>query len=761
LAGTSLAPAERIQTSTRVALAFVGYLGLTLVLLHPITSHFATLVPHDLGDPLLSTTLLWWNAHTTPLTARWWDGFFFAPATGTIAFSDHRLGESLIASPIIWLGASPIAAYNITLLLTFPLCAVAAHGLAYVVTRRHDAAVLAGLAFGFSPYRFAHIEHLELLAAYGMPVALLALHQSLEDGRARWPIVFGLALLVQALSCSYYVLFFLVMLALWAAWFIRRGDGRAARNAALAGAAVALALAPIGWGYRSIHQHYGFSRGLNDIVTLSADVSSYVTASPLVWLWGWTSSLNGPERQLMPGVAVVVLVIAGLVASARRARALPADRSTLSIAAVAVAAGFGILAIFTSTHGPWQIGDGRLAVSAHTFFKPLSLGVVALVVAIATSSTMRDAFRRRSPFAFYLTAALILGLCSLGPKPSFLGHQFLYEPPYAWLMRIAVFGESIRVPSRFAMPAFLSLAIAGAIAYTRVTERARLRQAMLAIGALSIALEAWSKDIPMFEPPRPWPDSFATSGATSVLDLPVGETNHEVAALFRASQIGLPTANGYSGYRPPHHEALRLATEERDETVLLALAERGPLLVTVDDAAPDAAAHIEWLRSLQQASPLLEGEHGSWFLVRSQQPRRVGCAAPALPIASIRDHHGRGVTLPWMSGAVQRKGDALIVDFGRSARPCAIHFSLGRYAGFYPRQLRIAASVDGTEWTSVVNEKTAGRALLAAIARPRDPQLTIGFADLPARYLSLQLDADQLNIGWAVATLSVSGSLLE
>ena len=759
--GTSLARSNGIQTSTRLAVAFLGYLGLTLVLLHPITSHFATQVPHDLGDPLLSTTLLWWNAHTTPLTARWWDGFFFAPATGTIAFSDHRLGESLIASPIIWLGASPIAAYNITLLLTFPLCAIAAHGLALVVTRRHDAAILAGLAFGFSPYRFAHIEHLELLAAYGMPIALLALHQSLEDRRARWPILFALALLLQALSCSYYLLFFLVMLALWAGWFFRRGDSLAIRNAALAGGAVMIALAPIGWAYRSIHQHYGFSRGFNDIITLSADVTSYVTASPLVWLWGWTSSLNGPERQLMPGAGVVALVIAGLVTSVRRARAVPARAGALSIAALAVAAAFGVLAIFTSTYGPWQIGDGPLAVSSRTFFKPLSLAAAALVVAVAASTTMREAFRRRSPFAFYLTAALILGLCSLGPKPSFLGHQFLYEPPYAWLMRIAVFGESIRVPSRFAMPAFLSLAIAGAIAYTRLTERARVRQAVLAIAAISITLEVWSKDIPMFEPPRPWPNTFATIGAASVLDLPLGDVNHDVAALFRASQIGLPTANGNSGYQPPHYEALRLATQERDETVLSALAERGPLLVTVDDAAPDAAAQIEWLRTLHEASQLHETERGSWFLVRSRPTRLVTCGAPALPIAAIRDHHGRSITLPWISGAAQRKGDALIVDLGRAVRPCAVRLSLGRYAGLFPRVLRIGASIDGAQWTTLATEKTGGRTVLAAITRPSDPQLTIAFAGEPARFLSLQLDVDQPNAGWAVATLSVNGSLPE
>ena len=40
-----------------------------------------------------------------------------------IAFSDHRLGASLLATPLQWLGASPLTAYNIVFLATFPLCA--------------------------------------------------------------------------------------------------------------------------------------------------------------------------------------------------------------------------------------------------------------------------------------------------------------------------------------------------------------------------------------------------------------------------------------------------------------------------------------------------------------------------------------------------------------------------------------------------------------------------------------------------------------
>src|SRR5205085_5929002 len=98
--------------------------------------------PSDLGDRLLSANILWWNAHAIPLTERWWNGFAFYPSPGMMTFSDHRLGVSLLASPLQWLGASPFTAYNIVLIVTFPLCAMAAHSLAFVLTRRHDASAL-------------------------------------------------------------------------------------------------------------------------------------------------------------------------------------------------------------------------------------------------------------------------------------------------------------------------------------------------------------------------------------------------------------------------------------------------------------------------------------------------------------------------------------------------------------------------------------------------------------------------------------------
>src|ERR1700681_2090660 len=101
------------------AYAFVVYTTLSFLVTTPLVFHLTSTVPHDLGDPILSTAILWWNAHVLPFTDRWWNGFAFYPAPGFMALSDPRLGESLLATPLQWLGCSPVTAYNLTLLATF------------------------------------------------------------------------------------------------------------------------------------------------------------------------------------------------------------------------------------------------------------------------------------------------------------------------------------------------------------------------------------------------------------------------------------------------------------------------------------------------------------------------------------------------------------------------------------------------------------------------------------------------------------------
>ena len=137
------------------------------------------------GDPLLVTWLLWWSTHVMPLTTAWWNAPAFYPAPGVFAFSENLLGLAPVTWPIIAVTGAPVLAYNAAFVLSYVCCGLGAYFLGFVLTRRHDAAFVAAVAFAFAPYRLSHTHHLQLLSAYWMPVAIGALHLYLADRRSR------------------------------------------------------------------------------------------------------------------------------------------------------------------------------------------------------------------------------------------------------------------------------------------------------------------------------------------------------------------------------------------------------------------------------------------------------------------------------------------------------------------------------------------------------------------------------------------------
>ena len=179
------------------------YVLVTVAITWPLVLHPGSLVPNDLGDPLLNTWLMSWNARVLPLTAAWWNTPQFFPIEGTMAFSEHLLGLSIITTPVILLSGNPLLGYNAAFFLSFVLGALSAYFLTWSISRRHDCSFVAGLAFGFAPYRMAQLAHVPVLSAYWMPLALAGLHLYFQDRRARWLVLFAGAWLMQALACGY------------------------------------------------------------------------------------------------------------------------------------------------------------------------------------------------------------------------------------------------------------------------------------------------------------------------------------------------------------------------------------------------------------------------------------------------------------------------------------------------------------------------------------------------------------------------------
>lgn len=747
------------------AVAFAAYGALAIAYTWPLIFHLSSHLPGDLGDPLVVTSILWWNAHTTPLTPQWWDGFGFFPASGMMAFSEHFLGASLVASPLQWLGVPAIGAYNITLLLSYPLCGLAAYALVWRLTRRHDAAALGGLAYAFNPYRVAHLEHLELLMAFGMPAALLSLHAYAERRRPVWLIAFAAALVMQALSASYYAVFFTVFLGMWLVWFLRLRDWRATAAIVVAAAAAALVLSPVIAGYLRIHRSYDAARQFVEVLTYSADLTSLLTASPLSAAWGWTSDLNGGERRLFPGLCVVLVIAAGFVWHVRRTGAPPRRVARMAIVCWLLAAGFAGAALWAQWVGPWQWQVGWIRISMHQFYKPLSAAVLFAGAGMVLTETFQRGWRQRSPFAFYVVAAVVLFVCSLGPRPTFLGEQVLYEPPYAWLMRLPLFGDTIRVPARFGMLAMLALSVAAALAFNRLAIPRWRMAAFLAVAA-GILGDSAIQALPLRPVPQQVFQIPHSDRLAPVLEVPLGDVWDDSAALYRATLHRARTVNGYNGFEPSYYQVLRRALDDRDPTILAALSSRGPLVIAADKWEDPTHS---WPRFLERQTGIRRIADGDrWTLFRlppqRQTPSRPRCDGEPVRIAAAADRFGPidpgwltdgDPRTRWITPAPQRAGDAVMLDLGRVESICGIELSMGREAVLYPGALLVTASRDGTEWTAALRRRLGGPAFQAALDNPSNVRLTLPMPATPLRYLRLEIEQSQREYPWAIADAAV------
>jgi F5/8 type C domain-containing protein len=749
-----------------VLLAAIVYVLLTVALTWPLTIHPASLVPNDLGDPLLNTWILAWNARVLPLTASWWNGPQFYPVTGTLAFSEHLLGLTIFTTPIIWLTGEPLVAHNVAFFLSFVLSALAAYFLAYTISRRHDCAFLAGVAFAFAPYRMAQFAHVQVLSAYWMPVALAALHRYFENRRLHWLVVFAVAWFLQALACGYYLFYLSVLIGLWLLWFAKGPDRtRALAYVAISWAIVTAMLAPVLYGYWRFHHAYGLRRGIDEIISFSADVGSVLKAPDNLWLWGWLSVVKHPEADIFPGLTVVTLIVLGLALGWQEAAKARIGRLRIARVLVAFAVLFSFIAASPLYFGPWklQIGGLRL-LSVGTPHKPLSLAFACLIVAGAMHPSVRTAWSRRSAMTFYALASLAMWLLSLGPEPTLMDHPIIYKAPYAWLMMLPGV-EGVRVPARFWMLAALCLSVAAALALRQLTARwPRFARAIPAIACVGILADGWPR--PMFMEKRP-ASRPVHSRVVARLDLPP-VASHDSISLFRATEHKRPLFNGYSGYFAPHYWAMQYMIKQHDPAVLTRLSSYGPFEVVVDHDWDPGAALRRFLLSAPQTSLVYRDDRYSAFRVE-RGPYTPAIPRPqgqALAIASITatcgETHARemvdgDIMSRWHCGREQRPGDTFTVDLGSERQLAGAELLIAGFVGDFPRKLSIETSGDGATWALAWTGDAALVTMSAALEDPLNIPVPFSFEKRPARYVRFTQLGTEETYYWSVAELRLVG----
>src|SRR5579863_842096 len=136
------------------------------------------------GDPVFNLYVLKWSAHQLGLgLPDLWNANFFFPAKGTLAFSDHLLGPALQMLVLGRLGilANSISVYNLLLATSFALSVVVTSWVLRQSGCSWMAAVVGGAMYAFAPFRWAHLEHIQILLVQWAPLTLWLWHRLLTD----------------------------------------------------------------------------------------------------------------------------------------------------------------------------------------------------------------------------------------------------------------------------------------------------------------------------------------------------------------------------------------------------------------------------------------------------------------------------------------------------------------------------------------------------------------------------------------------------
>jgi len=427
------------MSSRRAAFALGAFGALAVAWTWPLTTHLSGRVPHDLGDPLLNTWILWWNAHAVPFTARWWSPPILIPVRGALALSEHLAGIGLFSTPIQLLGGSPLLAYNVCLLLSCALSGWFAYLLVMRLTDSMPAAIIAGVAFATAPYRAGQLAHLQVLTSQWIPAMFLALHGYVETRRRHWLVTFVLAWLLQAASNGYFLLFLPVLIGLWLLWFV---DWRRTPRVGLAIVATwivaALPLIPALLEYRRVHAELGLGRQADEIVRFSATAASLTHIAPMLRFWR-ASAVPTQEDYLFPGVTGIAVILLALCWSLFRRS--PGDMTRVPIAR-----------------------RGRTRA-----------------------------------LAFYVLAAIAMWACACGPGAD-AGITGWWRP-YRLLMLLPGY-DGLRVPARFAMLATFCLSVAAGLSIARLHQLADRTFPVILLAALAgLTLDGAMDPMPLTAPP--------------------------------------------------------------------------------------------------------------------------------------------------------------------------------------------------------------------------------------------------------------------
>jgi hypothetical protein len=581
--------------------ASAAYLALAIVATWPLARGLGRDVPADLGDPVFVMWALAWDCQQLlailrgdlSRVATFFDANIFHPLPLTLAYSEHFIAQAVQILPVWALTGNPILCYNVLYLSTFVLSGLGAYLFVRELTGDPRAAFVAGVLFAFAPYRFPQSSHLQVLSSQWMPFALYGFRRFFDavDAQAtsgrRWRPLLGAAaaLVAQNLSCTYYLMFFAPFVIAYVVWEIwRRGVWARTRlwmQLATAAVLVSVVTVPLLLPYAMVQDQLQIARSRGELSMYAADVYSYATAVSEQILWGATARVfPKAEGDLFPGLVAVFLALIGVATWRRDAplAAPPVTRPAWVLLSVAVIHFFMAAATLLYRRFVLDIGLFTIRVTNidQLLLRAAVLVALAAVVSPGCRSRIAAFIRTRGFFVLALCAAMWL---SLGLAPQTLGRPLNLTGLYQLLYSYVPGFDGLRVPARFNMIAVLMLAVLGGYgaatlsrwrwatpAYVIVTTAffAESLVRPFPINGVGTLRDYASPEARVYRPARA-PAVYrrlAEESDVVLAELPLGQPDYDIRAMFYSVVHHARLLNGYSGFFPPHYGLLTLALSD-------------------------------------------------------------------------------------------------------------------------------------------------------------------------------------------------------